>query len=94
MRVLQTTFFQSLDGQLVAVPVRFNGTATDLGGPRRLMRLIQPPSMHMYSYDIASGRADPCAESRVRGSFLHLAPRARGLAGGVASITAMMAYGR
>ena len=38
----------------MAVPVRFNGTATDLGDPRRLMRLIQPPSVHMYSYDIAS----------------------------------------
>jgi len=27
-------FSRSLDGQLVAVPVRFNLTATDLGDPR------------------------------------------------------------
>ena len=47
-------FFRSLDGQLVAVPVRFNGTSIDLGDPRFVMRLIEPPAVHPYPYDVAS----------------------------------------
>jgi hypothetical protein len=47
-------YFRSLDGQLVAVPVRFNGAAADLGDPRLVMRLIEPPGVHPYPYDIAS----------------------------------------
>jgi serine/threonine protein kinase len=47
-------FFRSLDGQLVKVPVRINGTSTDVGDPRFVMRLIQPPTVLTYPYDIAS----------------------------------------
>jgi hypothetical protein len=47
-------FFQSLDGQLVAVPVRFKGTSANFGDPRLVMRLIEPPATHLYPYDIAS----------------------------------------
>ena len=47
-------FFRSLDGQLMAVPVRFNGTSTEPGTPRFVMRLIQPPAVAVYPYDVAS----------------------------------------
>jgi hypothetical protein len=47
-------FFRSLDGQLMAVPVRFYGTTPDFGNPRSVMRLIQPPGLLIYPYDIAS----------------------------------------
>jgi dipeptidyl aminopeptidase/acylaminoacyl peptidase len=47
-------FFRTLDGQLVVVPVRFKGTSADVGDPRSVMRLIQPPSVLIYPYDVAS----------------------------------------
>ena len=47
-------FFRSVDGQLVAVPVRFNGTSADIGDPRFVMRLIEPPAVQLYPYDVAS----------------------------------------
>jgi Tol biopolymer transport system component len=47
-------FFRSLDGHLMAVPVRFNGTSADLGDPRLVMRLIEPTAVQLYPYDIAS----------------------------------------
>jgi hypothetical protein len=46
-------YFQSLDGQLMAVPVRFNGTSVDPGDPRLVMRMIEPPALQLYPYDIA-----------------------------------------
>jgi hypothetical protein len=46
-------FFRSLDGQLMAVPIRFNGTSAALGDARLVMRLIQPPGLMVYPYDIA-----------------------------------------
>jgi Tol biopolymer transport system component len=47
-------FFRSLDGQLMAVPVQFNGISPALGEARPVMRLIEPPALLTYPYDIAS----------------------------------------
>jgi hypothetical protein len=53
-RRVNELFFRSLDGRLVAVPVRFNGTSADFGDPRLVMRLIEPLALALYPYDIAS----------------------------------------
>ena len=47
-------FFLSVDGQLVTVPAGFNGTSADVGKPRVVMPLIEPPAVMLYPYDIAS----------------------------------------
>ena len=47
-------FFRSVDGQLVTVLVEFNGTSADVGKPRAVMPLIEPPAVMLYPYDIAS----------------------------------------
>ena len=49
-------FYRSLEGRLVAVPVRFNGTSVDVGDPRVVMRLIQPPAVHGLSVRYRPGR--------------------------------------
>ena len=47
-------FFRSVDGHLVTVPVGFNGKSADVGKPRVVMPLIEPPAVMLYPYDIAS----------------------------------------
>jgi hypothetical protein len=46
-------YFRSLDNELLAAPVRFNETSVAPQTPRRVMRLIDPPSQVLYPYDIA-----------------------------------------
>jgi eukaryotic-like serine/threonine-protein kinase len=46
-------YFRSLDGRLLAAPVRFDGGSADPGEPRFVMRLIEPPALHLHPYDIA-----------------------------------------
>jgi hypothetical protein len=46
-------YFRSLDGQLVAVPVRLNGTTATARAPRPVMRLIEPPALSLHPYEIA-----------------------------------------
>ena len=38
----------------VAVPVQLKETSADLGNPRPVMRLIAPPALFLYPYDLAS----------------------------------------
>jgi Tol biopolymer transport system component len=47
-------YFRSLDGELLAAPVRLNGTSAAPRAPRRVMRLIDPPAQALHPYDIAA----------------------------------------
>ena len=47
-------FYRSLDGRLVAVPLGFKGSSVNVGQQRIGMRLIEPPGVQLYPYDIAS----------------------------------------
>ena len=80
-------FYRSLDSQLVAVPVRFNGSSPTPGEPRLVMRLIEPPVILDYPYDIASdGRILALAPVSGAPANVSLA-RTRKLASSVATIT-------
>jgi Tol biopolymer transport system component len=46
-------YFRALDGRLLAAPIRFNGDSAVPGEPRFVMRLIEPPAVHLHPYDIA-----------------------------------------
>jgi hypothetical protein len=39
---------------LVAVPVQLKETSANVGNPRLVMRLIAPPAVFLYPYDLAS----------------------------------------
>jgi len=47
-------FYRAADGQLVAVPLRTIGSSVELGSPRVIMRLVDPPAVHPYPYDVAA----------------------------------------
>jgi hypothetical protein len=47
-------YYRSSVGELVTVPVRFDGSSVALGAPRIVMRLLEPPSSVMYPYDVAA----------------------------------------
>jgi Tol biopolymer transport system component len=46
-------YFRSLDGRLLAAPIRYHGDSAIPGEPRFVMRLIEPPGLHPYPYDVA-----------------------------------------
>ena len=46
-------FYRETDGQLMTVPVLTTGASLELGPPRAIMRLVDPPAIHPYPYDVA-----------------------------------------
>jgi hypothetical protein len=45
--------YRATDGRLVTVPVRTVGSSVEFGTPRATIRLVDPPAVHPYPYDIA-----------------------------------------
>jgi serine/threonine protein kinase len=46
-------FYRATDGRLMMVPVRTVGSSVELGTPRAIIRLVEPPAVHPYPYDVA-----------------------------------------
>jgi hypothetical protein len=46
-------YFRSLDGELLAAPIRFKDVSAAPQTPRRVMQLIDPPAQVLHPYDIA-----------------------------------------
>jgi Tol biopolymer transport system component len=46
-------FYRAADGRLVSVPVLTKGSSLEFGSPRTIMRLVEPPALHPYPYDVA-----------------------------------------
>jgi eukaryotic-like serine/threonine-protein kinase len=46
-------WYRAADGRLMTVPIRMVGSAVELGTPRAIMHLIEPPGIHPYPYDVA-----------------------------------------
>ena len=38
----------------MSIPIRTAGSAVELGAPTSVMRLVDPPGVHPYPYDVAS----------------------------------------
>ena len=46
-------FYRAADGRLMSAPVRVVGSSLEFGTPTALMRLVTPPAVHPYPYDVA-----------------------------------------
>jgi serine/threonine protein kinase len=46
-------WYRAADGRLTTIPVRTVGSSVELGTPRGILRLVDPPGIHAYPYDIA-----------------------------------------
>ena len=46
-------FYRAADGRLMNVPVRTVGSSVELGTPAAILRLVDPPGVHPYPYDVA-----------------------------------------
>ena len=47
-------FYRAPDGTLMAIAVRPVGSTVELGAPAPVMRLVEPPGVHPYPYDVAA----------------------------------------
>jgi Tol biopolymer transport system component len=45
--------YRAADGRLMNVPVRTVGSSVELGTPAAILRLVDPPGVHPYPYDVA-----------------------------------------
>ena len=45
--------YRATNGRLMIVPVRTVGSSVELGTPRAIIRLVDPPAVHPYPYDVA-----------------------------------------
>jgi eukaryotic-like serine/threonine-protein kinase len=45
--------YRATDGRLMKVPVRAVGSSVELGASRAIIRLVDPPAVHPYPYDVA-----------------------------------------
>jgi Tol biopolymer transport system component len=53
----RTLFYRAPDGWLLSIPIRTAGSSVELGAPASVMRLVDPPGVHPYPYDVgADGR--------------------------------------
>jgi len=50
----RTLFYRAPDGWLMSIPIRTAGSAVELGAPTSVMRLVDPPGVHPYPYDVAA----------------------------------------
>ena len=46
--------YRATDGRLMTVPVRTVGSSVELGTPHAITRLVEPPAVHPYPYDVAA----------------------------------------
>jgi Tol biopolymer transport system component len=46
-------WFRAADGRLMTVPVRTGVSSVELGTPTAILRLVDPPGIHPYPYDVA-----------------------------------------
>jgi Tol biopolymer transport system component len=46
-------WYRAADGRLMTVPVRTAGSLVELGTPTAILRLVDPPGIHPYPYDVA-----------------------------------------
>jgi len=47
-------WYRAADGRLTTIPVRFVGSAVELGTPSAVMRLTEAAGVHPYPYDVAA----------------------------------------
>ena len=45
--------YRAPDGRLMTIPVRLAGSSVELGTPTAVMRLVDPPGVHPYPYNVA-----------------------------------------
>jgi dipeptidyl aminopeptidase/acylaminoacyl peptidase len=50
----RTLFYRAPDGWLMSIPIRTAGSSVELGAPASVMRLVDPPGVHPYPYDVAA----------------------------------------
>jgi Tol biopolymer transport system component len=46
-------WYRALNGQLMTVPIRMVGSSVELGTETAVLRLVDPPGVHPYPYDVA-----------------------------------------
>ena len=49
----RTLWYRAADGRLMTVPVRTVGSSVEFGTPTAILRLVDPPGVHPYPYDVA-----------------------------------------
>jgi eukaryotic-like serine/threonine-protein kinase len=50
----RTVFYRAPDEWLMSIPIRTAVSSVELGTPASVMRLVDPPGVHPYPYDVAS----------------------------------------
>ena len=50
----RTLYYRAPDGWLMSVPIRTAVSSVELGAPSTVMRLVDPPGVHLHPYDVAA----------------------------------------